>query len=87
MKPGSKSFDERSIDEMLVKSAYFVLYCSTFISNKLFEGAYFVWWLYFERLKFDDLTLIRQIRQSFHSSMFLVLRYCNYFQYTWLVSF
>ena len=27
--------------------------------------SYFAWWLYFERFKFGDLTLIRQIRQSF----------------------
>ena len=59
-KPDLKNYDEINIDEMLAKSAYFcfVLY-STFISNKLFEGAYFAWWLYFERFKFGNLTLIR----------------------------
>ena len=57
-----KNFDERNVDEILVKSAYFILYCSTFIRNKLFEGAYFAWWLYFVRLK---LTPICQICQSF----------------------
>ena len=49
-----------------------MLYSSTFISSKLFVGAYFAWWLYFKGLKFGDLT---QIRQSFHPSKFLVLRY------------
>ena len=43
---------------MLVKVLIFILY------------AYFAWWLYFERLKFGDLTLIRQIHQSFQSSSF-----------------
>ena len=45
----SKNFDERNVDEMLVKA---LIFC--FISY-----AYFAWWLYFERLKFGDLTLIR----------------------------
>ena len=56
----------------MVKSAYF---CNTFISNKLFEGTYFAWWLYIEMLKFSDLSPIYQIRQSFHLSKFLVLQY------------
>ena len=32
-------------------------------------------WFYFERLKFGDLTPIRQLRQSFHSSKFPVLQH------------
>ena len=57
-KPDSKNFDKRNFDEMLVKALVFVLYWY----------AYFAWWLYFERLKFSDLTPISQICQSFHSS-------------------
>ena len=57
----SKNFDERNVDEMLVK--------------RLFLYAYFAWWLYLERLKFGDLT---PIRQSSHSSKFLVLRYYKF---------
>ena len=60
MKPDSKILDERNVDEMLVKMLTFVLYCSTFIRNKLFEGAYFALWFYFERLKFGDLIPIYQ---------------------------
>ena len=31
VKSDSKNFDERNIDEMLVKALIFVMYCSTFI--------------------------------------------------------
>ena len=56
VKPDSKNFDERNVDEM---PAQFMkaLICVA-ISTKLFEGTYYAWWLYFERLKFGDLIPI-----------------------------
>ena len=67
-KPDSRNFGKGNFSKMLAKAL--ILLCTVAL-----EGAYFAWWLYFERLKFGDLTTMCQIRQSFHSPKFLVLRY------------
>ena len=57
-KPDLKKFDERNINEMLVKALIFVYVVRLFCLVAL--------------LKFGDLTPICQIRQSFNSSTFLI---------------
>ena len=71
MKPDSKNFDKRNVDEMIAQFIKALIFVA--ISTKLFEGAYHAWWLYFERLRFGNLIPIRQIRQSFHSGFMVIV--------------
>ena len=69
------NFDESWFIEFWRKKCWRIACKCCWIAS--FKGANFAWWLYFERFKFGDFTLIRQIRQSFHSSKFPVLRYIS----------
>ena len=69
------NFDESWFIEFWRKKCWWIACKCCWIAS--FKGANFAWWLYFERFKFGDFTLIRQIRQSFHSSKFPVLRYTS----------
>ena len=74
------NFDESWFIEFWQKKCWRIACKCCWIAS--FKGTNFTWWLYFERFKFGDFTLIRQIRQSFQ---FYGTHYLKLFLVAWLL--